>query len=359
MTIHELPTPSVLVDVDLLDANIRRMQEVCSAHGVELWPHIKTHKCIAILKRQLEHGAAGMTCAKLGEAEALLDSGVKRAFIAHSIVDPRVAPRLRALAERLDRLILAVTSEQQAGHLENIVREAGLELPVLVAYDTGLGREGARSVAQMQSLLAKLEKSKVLRPIGIYSHEGHCYGSDPAKLNDDVDEVYRRLIEVSDAVGEKYLLAPGCSVSAARMATKPRIAMVRPGAYPLGDMSMAMRLPLMPWKQVAATVLATVVERPDVDLALIDAGSKTFSGDKSKDGESGRGWDNPDWVVKGVNEEHGYVRGPAANDLKIGDRKRFVVTHICPVMNLTDSVYAVRGEEVLEEWPIEARGRVY
>jgi D-serine deaminase-like pyridoxal phosphate-dependent protein len=359
MTIHDLTTPCVLVDVDRLDKNIRALQEVCTKHGVELWPHIKTHKSIAILKRQLAAGASGMTCAKLGEAEALLPSGVRKVFIAHSLVNPVIAPRLRALADSVDQLLLAVTSLAHVPHLESVVRAAGIKAQVMVALDTGLGREGARSIESLQSILNRLHQSDVLEPFGIYTHEGHCYRSTPETMNDAIDQVYAKLIAASDVVGPQYRLAPGCTVSAARMASKPRVSMVRPGAYLMGDLSMAQRLPLMAWEDVAATVLATVIDRPDSDLALIDAGSKTFSGDKNAQGQSGADWLNPSLVVAGVNEEHGYVRGPDVDLLQIGERRRFVVNHICPVMNLADSVFAVRGEEVLEEWPVEGRGRVH
>jgi D-serine deaminase-like pyridoxal phosphate-dependent protein len=357
MTIYDLPTPSILVDVDRLERNLVGMQQVCERHGVELWPHIKTHKCKTILQRQLGLGATGITCAKIGEAEALLSSGVKQIFIAHSLVDPQAVPRLKILSGQLDRLILAVTSLAQAEYLEKIAIAADISVPVLVALDTGLLREGARSIEEISRMFEWLNRSDWLRPIGIYTHEGHCYRATAAELGAAVDDVYEQLIQASRAVGSP-LLAPGCSASALKMATKKGVTIVRPGSYPLGDLSLAWQLSVTPWNDIAMTILTTVVDRPEEDLALIDAGSKTFSGDKTATGESGREWSNPELVVSGINEEHGYVRGTAAKKLAIGDRLRFVAAHACPVMNLTDQVFAVSGELVLETWNIEARGKV-
>lgn len=359
MKIYDLPTPSILIDVDRMEGNIRRMQNVCTEHGVQLWPHIKTHKCVEILKRQLAAGAAGITCAKIGEAEAMLPSGVKRIFVAHSIVAPEAGPRLRALQENLDQLLVAVTSKAQAEHLEKVIAGAGIKVDVMMAYDTGLGREGARSIEQIKEMRDYVEASPHFELKGVYSHEGHCYRSTPETMNEVIDSVYTTLREVMDALDRDILLAPGCSVSAARMATKPGVNWVRPGAYPLGDLSLAYRLSLMPWESAAATVYTTVVDRPTDDLALIDAGSKTFSGDKTADGTSGRCRDNVEMAVQGVNEEHGYVRGPEATPLKIGERLQFVPAHVCGMINMHDQVYAVRGDEVLDTWKIEGRGKIF
>jgi D-serine deaminase-like pyridoxal phosphate-dependent protein len=137
------------------------MQAACDANGVQLWPHIKTHKMVEVARRQLAAGATGLTCAKLGEAEAMLPSGVRRLFVAHSLVDPLHAPRIAALADALDELIVAVTSEAQAEALERVLARAGRRLPALMAVDTGLGREGARGVDGAQRLAARIAACRI------------------------------------------------------------------------------------------------------------------------------------------------------------------------------------------------------
>ena len=359
MTINDIPSAAVLIDADALERNIVAMQTTCERSGVALWPHIKTHKCVEILRMQLRHGAEGITCAKIGEAEAMLASGVRKVFLAHSLVDVKAAPRLRALSEKLERLVLAATSRLHAEHLERVAAATGLRFPVFAALDTGLGREGSRSLAEFDAMIAFLEKSRHLDPVGIYTHEGHFYRcSSVEEVEKNAVEIGGKLKTAAGALPEGSDVAPGCSVSAARLALVEGITMIRPGAYLLGDLNLAYKLPIMAWQDCAATILATVVDRPEKDLAIIDAGSKSFSGDKNANGESGRELNDPDIVVAGVNEEHGYVRGTRADALRIGDRLRFVPNHICPVMNLTDRVWVVRGEDALDSWKIEGRGMV-
>src|SRR5437588_10411980 len=138
--IERLPTPTVLLDRDRTARNIAAMQASGEAHRVQLWPHIKTHKMIEVAKMQLAAGAKGLVCAKTSEAMAMLPSGVRRIFLAHSLVDPLQAPRLRELAGSLDELILACTSEAQAEALVAVLAAADLKLPIMFGIDTGAGR---------------------------------------------------------------------------------------------------------------------------------------------------------------------------------------------------------------------------
>ncbi len=128
-SLASLPTPSVLVDRTIVADNIHAMQAHCDAHRVELRPHIKTHKMVAVARQQLAAGARGLTCAKLGEAEAMLPSGVRSLFVAHSLVDPHQAPRVAALADQLEDFRVAVTSEAHAEALAGVARAASCVSP--------------------------------------------------------------------------------------------------------------------------------------------------------------------------------------------------------------------------------------
>jgi len=357
LSIETLDTPRVLVDLDRLEANLRAQQEICDRHGVELWPHIKTHKLVPVARRQLELGARGLTCAKIGEAEAMLPSGVRRIFIAHSIVDPRAAKRLASLAEQLDELILAVTSEAQGRALNAVLAAADLTLPVMMAVDTGLGREGARSLEAAQALAACIRSLPHLRLRGFYTHEGHAYGAASEEIRAIAEFVHGQITAIRDAIDPALPIWPGCSATGAIMATLPNVQAVRPGAYVFGDLALCSPGKAMQWEQVAVTLLTTVVDRPTPELALIDAGSKTFSGDKNPAGESGWLLENPALHVVRVNEEHGYVKGECVDQLAIGDRLRVVPAHICPVINLADEVIVVRGETIVDRWVVEGRGK--
>ena len=357
-TLADLDSPALVLDAGLLDKNLRSMQDVCDARGTELWPHIKTHKMVPILRRQLELGAVGATFAKLGEAEALLPSGVRQVFIAHSLVDLAKAARLGVLHGKLDRLILAVTSGLQCDALERLLDAAGISVPVLLAVDTGLHREGVRSPAQAAVVAEKIRRSSRMELIGLYTHEGHSYGgSSPQKADEAADRVYQALLAARDATGGELSLWPGCSVTAVLLAGRPHVQVVRPGGYVFGDLALAETTGVSAAADVALTVLATVVDRPDRDLALIDAGSKVFSGDKTPSGLSGRCREHPSLVVSRVNEEHGFVTGAGVEHLAIGQRLRFIPAHVCPVVNLADRVHLLDEETVRESWPVDARGR--
>lgn len=357
-TIDELPTPSVLLDRARMDRNIRAMQAACDAAGVKLWPHIKTHKMVEAARRQLAAGAEGLTCAKLGEAEAMLPSGVRRIFIAHSLVDVRAAPRLAALAARLDELRVAATSPAQAEALGRVAAAAGCPLVVMLAVDTGLGREGVRDADAARTVAAIVGRSPLLRLGGVYTHEGQLYGAKPEEQQARNDEVLARLAAIRDAVDPRLPLWPGCSVTARLMLATGRVQVVRPGAYLFGDMALAVTSQVMARDDVAVHVLVTVVDRPEPGLALIDAGSKVFSSDKTALGVHATAVDSRDIQAVRLNEEHGYLRGRDVDALRVGDRLRLMPAHVCTVINLTDEVVVTEGDAVVDHWRVDARGRV-
>ncbi len=359
-TFDELATPCVLIDAPRLNANISGMQAACDRHGIELRPHIKTHKLVEVARRQLTAGARGLTCAKLGEAEAMLPSGVQSIFVAHSFVDPRQAPRIAALIEQLETLFLAATSEAQAEALIHVAAATGKKLAVILAIDTGLGREGARTIADAHCIAALLAHSPHTELRGFYTHEGNLYGVPPSEQTRRVDEVICRLADVRDAVDRNLPIWPGCSVSAqlTLQASHGRVQAIRPGAYVFGDIALTKTTGVMRPEDVALHVLATVVDKPEPGLALIDAGSKTFSSDRTPENVFAVAADARALAVVRVNEEHGYVRGPEVDSLRIGERVTFMPAHVCPVINLTDEVVVTDGSRVIDRWRVEARGKV-
>jgi D-serine deaminase-like pyridoxal phosphate-dependent protein len=357
-SIDDLITPVVLLDRTRLDKNIRAMQDACDAGGVGLWPHIKTHKMVEVARRQLAAGAQGLTCAKVGEAEAMLPSGVKRIFIAHSLVDVRVAPRLAALADQLDELRVAVTSVPHAEALVRVAVATDRKLKAVLAVNTGLNREGVRTVDEAKTVAAIVAQCPNLELTAIYTHEGQMYGAKPEEQEERANEILAIMEKFRDAVNPTLPLWPGCSVTAKIMAASGKVHVVRPGAYMFGDLSLAVSSKVMAPADVAIHVLVTVVDRPAPGLALIDAGSKVFSSDKSKAGLNGIAADGRDIQVVALNEEHGYLGGGDVDLLKIGDRLQITPAHVCTVINLADTVTVVEGDSVVDKWRVDARGKV-
>ena len=367
---EHLPTPTLLVDLDRLKHNIQEMQSAADARGVELRPHIKTHKSIEVAKLQLQAGAAGLVCAKLSEAEVMLPAmqstlagRPSSIFIAHSLVDPNCAPRLRALSEQVDELIVACTSELHAVALEAVLARAELHLPVMLAIDTGLGREGVRDIDSAIQAAKQIDASPHMSLHGLYTHEGHLYSTTVEAADATVREVHRRLCEIRDAIVshldiEHLRLWPGSTVSARRMIELPDVDAVRPGSYVYGDLSHTVTTQVMEPNNAALTVLSTVIDRPEIGLALIDAGTKVFSGDKTAQGLYGREWSGRDLNVVKCSEEHGQVQGLDTEQLQIGERLRLVPAHTCPAINLADYVTLISHDEVIGEWKVDARGCV-
>jgi len=358
--IDELFTPSILVFEDRLEINLQRMQSACDEAGIDLRPHIKTHKLVPVARRQIELGAKGLTCAKLGEAEAMLPSGVREIFLAHSLVDHRQAPRIAALAEQLDELRLAVTSEAHLEALISLIHNVGLKLPVMLAIDTGLNREGIRALESAQRIASRIDAEPLLELTGFYTHEGQFYGKDHSNRTSDVETLLTHICGVRDTINPALPVWPGCSVSvtAVTQQANGRVQAVRPGAYVFGDLSLTQNADVMPWDHVALQVLATVVDKPTSDLALIDAGSKTFSSDRAREGISALAADGRDIAVVAVNEEHGYVRGEDVAQLQVGERILFVPAHVCTVVNLADEVKVITTDQTIRTtWPIDARGK--
>lgn len=359
-TFDELSTPSILVDRVRLAANLHAMQAACDAGGVELRPHIKTHKMVAVARQQLAAGAAGLTCAKLGEAEAMLPSGVRSLFVAHSLVDPRQAPRLNALAEQVADLRFAVTSEAHAEAFVRLAAATGRKLAVMLAIDTGQHREGTRDLGGAQRTAALLARSPHVELRGFYTHEGHLYGLPPGDQAAAVESVLARCCSFRDAIAPGLPLWPGCSISAKHVAalSRGRAQAVRPGTYVFGDYQMAHLARVMRPDEVALHVLATVVDKPEPGFALIDAGSKTLFADRTADSLYAIAADGRDLRVIRVSEEHGWLRGADVDRLQVGERLRLLPVHVCPVVNLTDEVVVIDGDRVVDTWRVDARGRI-
>lgn len=357
--LHNLPpTPALVIDLDRLERNIARMQDLCTTHGVELWPHIKTHKMVEVARRQLAAGAAGLTCAKLSEAEAVLPSGTRRVFLAHSLAGREKAPRLRNLAEALDTLVVACTSERHFEALEELLATAGLRLPVMMAVDSGLGREGVRDAGMARHLAKKIAASARMELWGLYTHEGHAYQEKPQNLDTFVSGLHAGMTELRDSIDPDLRIWPGSTPTAAGLAPLPGVQAVRPGAYVFGDLSLTVSTRAMDWDDVALHVHAQVVDIPADDLALIDAGSKVFSSDKTATGIIALPSDGRELQVLRCNEEHGYLTGQSVLDLLIGQTLAFVPAHVCPVVNLANHVHIARDGKIIDRWTVDARGCV-
>jgi D-serine deaminase-like pyridoxal phosphate-dependent protein len=359
--IEDLPTPSPLVDLDVLERSIARMAESAKVAGVRLRPHAKTHKCPEIARLQLRAGACGLSLAKVAEAEVFADHGFDDIFIAYPVVGADKARRLLGLSERV-RLRVGVDSIEGAQSLAAPFREAARRLDIVLKVDVGLGRVGVTPAAAPE-LALRLAALPGLRLVGVFTHAGQAYHASDAEA---VAAVGRHEGETLLATAEA-LRAAGLPVEVVSTGSTPtaRHAMsvkgtteCRPGNYVFHDGSQV-SLGTCALEDCALSVLATVVSVPAAGRAVIDAGSKTLSSDplRPRPGGFGRvlGYETR---LEGLSEEHGVLAVAPGESFRVGQRLRVLPNHACVVANLHDRLVGVRDGRVEALLPVAARGRV-
>ena len=355
----DVDTPALIVDLDVVEANNRRLVSHLAERGVSLRPHAKTHKSVAIARMQLEAGATGITVGTLGEAEVFTRAGIGDVFLAYPLfaVGPKAA-RLRALHERSP---IAVGVDSVAGAERLAAAVAGLASPlrILVEVDSGGRRTGVDS-GGTAALVAGAARRLGLDVVGVFTHAGHGYAGPEARGTAAADEV-RALGDAAlalRAAGFACEIVSAGSTPTMWDATGGEVSEMRAGTYVLGDRQQA-ALGAISLDDVALHVAATVVSTAVAGQVVIDAGAKTLTKDRAPflDGHGHiRGY--PDAVIERLSDYHGAVRivdgAPAP---RLGEVVAIVPNHVCPVVDLFDSFITVRGETVLETWPVDARGR--
>lgn len=359
--LDDLDTPVVVVDLDVLEANVRRMSERARETGVRLRPHAKTHKIPELGRLQLAAGAAGISLAKVGEAEVFADAGFDDVFLAYPVVGAEKARRLLVLADRM-RLAVGVDSVEGAASLGPVFHAAGQRLDVLLKVDCGYHRVGVapERAPEVAKRIADLP-GIVLR--GVFTHAGHAY---LAASRGEVEAIARAEGEVLSSAAEA-VRAEGLAVAEVSVGSTPtaRDAMsvsgvteCRPGNYVYHDASQV-SLGTCAIADCAMSVLATVVSVPAADRAVLDCGSKTLSSDTLRPHGFGHGWIlGRKSRLEKLSEEHGVVRVEPGESFRVGERVRVLPNHACVVSNLHDRVVLARGERVEGEWTVAARGKV-
>ena len=347
-TIADLDTPTVLIDIDRVEANLQRAQAHATEQGYALRPHIKTHKLPRFAKRQIELGAVGITAQKLGEAEVMADAGIADIFLPYNILGPRKLARLKALNERVTLSVTADSPDTLFGYAATFT--SGKPLTVLIECDSGGGRCGVQTPAQALALARQIALAPGLRFGGLMTYPPlHGVEKSNAWLSEAVALFAEAGIAVSRVSSGN---SPDMWVQAAAPVTERR-----PGTYIYYD-RFQVKERAASLDDCALTVLVTVVSRPTATRVVIDAGSKSLTSDLL--GMEGFGLVmGTDLTVKGLSEEHGVIELPVASDWpRIGERLRIIPNHACVISNLFDSVTLISGDEVGEVVPVAARGRV-
>ena len=349
--VDDLETPAILIDLDKVEANLERARRYAEAHGLALRPHIKTHKIPAFARRQLDLGAVGITCQKLGEAEVMADAGIDDILLTFNILGPGKLARLAALARRV-RLGVTLDNLPVAQGLSEAMAALGRDLRVLIECDTGAERCGVQSAAEALNLARAVDHLPGLEFAGLmtYPPQGR-----PTAVGAWLDEVRAAL---AGAGLPCAVVSTGGTPDMLHAAEYGCATEHRPGTYIYGDRFQA----TTSWgtlEDCAMRVLTTVVSRPNEGRAILDAGSKVFSSDTLGLDGYGHVTQYPQLVLAKFSEEHGHVDCTGSNARPaVAERVTVIPNHACVVTNLADRVYGVRGDEVVEVFQVAARGLV-
>jgi len=362
MRVSDLDTPTLLVDLDRLEANLDRVAALARAADLKLRPHTKTHKTPQIAQMQIARGASGITVAKVGEAEVMADAGIDDIFIANQIVGAQKIERLVELARRVT-LSVGVDSVEVAAPLSMAFAQQGMRLPVLVEVDVGHRRCGVPPEGVLE-LVHQINSLPGLNLVGIFTYSGQVYAARnenelaglAAHEARSMGSIARQISPIADVAGR---VSGGSTPTASHYHPDCGLTEIRPGTYAFNDRTQIDRWSARPG-DCALTVLATVISTPETGRAMLDTGSKSLATDLARESE-GHGMLKQDnaAVLRGLNEEHGFLDlSRASTQLRVGDKVEVIPNHCCVVSNLFDEMVAVRDGEVVETWPVAARGKL-
>ena len=352
VTTTSAPTPSVVIDEAMLDANIARMAAFVASAGLTLRPHVKTHKSIEIARRQLTAGATGITVATLSEAMIFADAGCHDIFVAYPLwLDAPKKAALRHLLEHSSILVGIDSAESAIQIASTGLSETG-RLAGMIEVDSGHHRSGVQP--EKAGEIAEAAKHAGLDIAGVFTFPGHSYSptTRQSAAHDEHEALQTAVASLADR-GITARVVSGGSTPSLEFADSTVLTEVRPGVYVFGD-AQQWELGTMSPGDIALTVLATVVSRTPGHV-ILDSGSKALGADKGPYSSGfGRLLDHPDARITALSEHHATVTGL---NLERGARVRVVPNHVCATVNLADEYLVASPNGMATVWPVNARGR--
>ncbi len=353
----EIDTPAMVIDLDLVRSNIRSLEDFLRDKPVHARPHIKTHKTPEIARMQVEAGAHGVTCAKVGEAEAMVAGGIDDVLIATQVVGSYKIERLCRLAERA-RVSVEVDDPSNVDDLAAAATRHGVTLGVVVEVDVGSPRGGVAPGEAVVELARYVADSPGLDLVGLMGYEGHTVAiEDPLERRAAAHEALQPLIDsryMCEAAGLEIREVTGGATNTFDITGVLRgWTELQCGTYV--TMDAFFRPHAGHAFRQACWVLSSVISRPRPDRALLDCGRKSLAFEPSGMPVI----DDPEGLtIEVLAEEHALVTlGEGAPELRLGDKLRVTPWHGCTTFNLHDSVYVLQDDEVVDIWTISGRGK--
>ena len=347
-----------------MHANLKRAADYSCRHGLRLRPHTKTHKTPDLGRLQLQYGAAGLTVAKVGEAEVMAGQDVPDLLVAYPLWRESKIQRLLKVA-RNTPVTIALDSLECAEAISHGARQKGQQISILIEVDLGMRRCGLPPGDELKNLAHRLMGLDSLEFKGLLFYPGHI------NLADSTGE--KSLIQLNE--GLESLLAnftkSGIPTDVVSGGSTPTLyhshrihglTEIRPGTYIFNDCTQV-AMGASEWNNCAATIMTTVVSTPRQDAAIVDGGSKTFTSELARPVETktyGHVLEAPKAGFTRMSEEHGILDFTAheGQRVKIGDRLRIIPNHVCVAVNMHESIFGVRGETVEQIWKVKGRGKL-
>ncbi len=350
MHINDLETPVPVVDLDIVRGNIRRLQEYCDAHKLQLRPHVKTHKLPLFAHEQIRAGAIGITVQKLGEAEVMAQTGIADILLTYNVIGQAKAERLAHLTN-FARISVGIDSEKSLEFVAWAAKRAAKPIGVLIEFESGANRQGVRTPKEALGLAESALKQSKIDFKGLMT-----FPTTSATIG-----FLQEALPLFSKAGIDVQVISGGGTPPAYLTHElaPMVTEMRVGTYIYND-RMTIAAEAATQKECALTVLATVVSCPSSDRAVIDAGTKTLSSDLLPNkAEAGYGFlpDYPDAVLTRLSEEHGVLDlSRSARKPEVAERVRVIPNHVCVVANLHDCIYIHQNGEILARAPVYLRG---
>ena len=363
LSVEDVPTPALLIDVARMELNLAKMAAHAEDRGISLRPHTKTHKCPLLAKRQMQLGAVGVCCAKVSEAEVMVEAGVGEVLITSPVVTDDKIGRVVALSKQSPEVTLVVDHRAAAERLHEAAAAEGVTQRVLVDLDVGTRRTGIATGEPALELARTIDGLPHLDLRGLQAYAGHLmhvhgHAERQARSLEALEAAVetRRLIE-ADGIAVSVLSGGGTGTwdidSEVDGMTDLQV-----GSYLFMD-EQYLRIggrngEIFDDFETSLFVQVTAISQPVPELITTDGGYKAFASDADRPRLADIGG-----VVYGWGgDEHGILRiADATGPVRLGDRIRCITPHCDPTVNLYDVYYPARDGRVEELWPISARGK--
>lgn len=363
MKIYELSTPNFILDLDALENNLKKVQDLCNQHKKELWPMTKTHKSTQLAKKQIEFGAKGLLVGTIDEAEAFVNAGIKAITFPYPIINIANVKRTIELSKKA-RIILSFDNMESANVWNKELDKENLTLEYFILINSGLNRLGV-TPENAPTLAKELSQFENLKLLGISTHPGHVYAvATPEEVKPISNQEIERMTTAKNLLVENGfkvdVVATGSTPTFFDVVGNENLDVLRPGNYPFYD-NIQLSLNICKEEDCSLTALGTIISKPNEDLFIVDVGSKCLGLDKGAHGSSlitgfGKVKDHDELNVIGLSEEVGKIQIAGETNLKVGDKIQIIPNHSCSCANMTSYLVGYRGDEVVEIIDVDVRG---